>query len=174
VGKRPRLVAGDKLMTDPPPHTSGWGFHCRESVKQSAHSLPDAAAVPGPRRARPRWPRRRWRVDVAAADHRERRGLTRRPSRRSSRRIRTGVPSPSRWTWRQIRPVNSPRVTRVTCGIRSRRCRGGAGARPLAAVASRWLAFVRTWCYSSACCRCRANTGGQTEYQPDNIDQVQR
>jgi hypothetical protein len=46
-GKTPPASAGDKLMTEPPAQHLWAGFHCRESVRQSAHSLPHAAAVPG-------------------------------------------------------------------------------------------------------------------------------
>ena len=35
----PPASAGDKLMTEPPPNLGGGSF-CRESVRQSAHSLP--------------------------------------------------------------------------------------------------------------------------------------
>ena len=134
----------------------------------TARGLPDAAAAS--------WPRR-----VAAVAHatlaswRSRCGLSPSPLLEASTNPSivalnsNRVPSPSRWTWRQTRPVNSPRVTAATSWTPYPLSRGmkvlGHGQWGVGDLGCdcgfRW--------FLPSCCRCRANTGGQTEYQPDNI-----
>ena len=179
-GKTPAASAGDKLMTEARPCPIFLGRASSvAAVRQTSvlrlsgrvSPLPaGAAAAPWLPRARLRSPRPQKPARAAAAGSRRVRCLTRQPSRRSCVRFETCAVSVA---------------VHVAPHAASEFAEGHGGdlvdAVPILARedvlgrGQRWVGGglgCDCGCHRCSSCRvvvCRANTGGQTEYQPDNI-----